>query len=146
MSWGWKIVVVYVLFVAMTLSMVVYFMRQKVDLVATDYYKQEIEYQDQLDKISNARSLQKQVGFEYDAGARRVKVEFPAQHVNDGLSGDIHFYRPSDADQDRTFDISPNDDGLQEIAIGSLPRGLWRVKISWSSGGVEFYDEKALTL
>ncbi|MCK5210529.1 MAG: FixH family protein, partial [Cyclobacteriaceae bacterium] len=38
MNWGWKIVVLYSAFVIMTLSMVFFFMRQKVDLVADDYY------------------------------------------------------------------------------------------------------------
>jgi hypothetical protein len=45
-------------FVVMTLAMVVYFMGHKVDLVAEDYYKQEIEYQDQIDKIANTQALQ----------------------------------------------------------------------------------------
>ena len=65
MSWGWKIVVLYGLFVMMTLSMVFYFMGHDVDLVAKDYYRQEIEYQDQIDKIENARSLKEPIDLEY---------------------------------------------------------------------------------
>jgi len=146
MNWGWKIVVVYSLFVLMTLTMVFYFMGQKVDLVANDYYKQEIEYQNQIDKISNTKLLKKAIGFEYKAGSRIVKFSFPKEHADKGLKGDIHFYRPSNADEDKMFKVKTESTGEQKIAVGSLNRGLWRVKISWTSGGKEFYDEKVITL
>lgn len=146
MNWSWKIVVVYSLFVLMTLTMVFYFTGQKVDLVADDYYKQEIEYQNQIDKISNAKSLKEAIGVEYVAGSRIVKFSFPKEHADNGLNGDIHFYRPSNADEDKKFNVKTESTGVQKIAVGSLSRGLWKVKISWTSGGKEFYDEKIITL
>ena len=146
MSWGWKIVVIYSVFVIMTLTMVFYFMRQKVDLVAEDYYKQEIEYQDQIDKIANAKSLQQPVGFKYFNHNRSIQLTFPLVHVDKGINGQVHLYRPSDADEDKSFVIKPGSDGIQTIAIGSLKRGLWRVKISWNSAGKDYYYEKTLTL
>ena len=79
MNWGWKIVVVYSGFVVMTLGMVFYFMGHKVDLVAKDYYKQEIEYQDQIDKITNAKSLDEPIGFEYTAAEKKIKLQLKKQ-------------------------------------------------------------------
>lgn len=146
MSWGWKIVVLYSLFVIMTLFMVIFFMRQKVDLVADDYYKQEIEYQGQIDKITNAKLLKEPVGFEYLAESRIVKFNFPQDHSKEGVKGNIYFYRPSNADEDKKFDIQTESTGEQKIAVGSLSRGLWKLKISWTSGGKDFYDEKVVTL
>jgi hypothetical protein len=146
MSWGWKIVVIYVLFVIMTLSMVFYFMGQKVDLVAEDYYKQEIEYQDQIDKMNKTKLLKQAVGFEYSTTDRMVKISFPTDHIEKGLNGNIHFYRPSNADEDKNFTIAPGVAGEQKIGVGSLSKGLWKVKISWSSAGEDFYDERVVTL
>ena len=146
MNWGWKIVVVYALFVLMTLFMVFYFMRQEVDLVAQDYYKQEIEYQDQMDKISNAKLLREPVTFDYSSSERKVTISFPASHVSQGIMGKVYFYRPSNAEEDREFEVSPNRDGQQNIAVGSLTKGLWRVKISWTSNDTEYFDEKTVTL
>lgn len=146
MSWGWKIAVLYGLFVAMTLSMVFYFARQDVDLVATDYYKQEIEYQDQIDKINNARALKEAIEFQYLNELRKVKLTFPKAHVKSGISGKIQFYRPSNADEDREYDIQPIPNGDQLIGVGSLKKGFWKIKIHWSAGGKEFYDEKVVTL
>ena len=146
MNWGWKIVVLYSLFIGMTLFMVFFFMRQKVDLVADDYYKQEIEYQGQIDKITNAKSLKEPVGFEYLAESRIVKFNFPQEHADNGVKGNIHFYRPSNADEDKKIGIKTESNGVQVIGVRSLNKGLWKVKISWVSGGKGFYDEKVITL
>ena len=146
MNWGWKIVVLYSAFVIMTLTIVVYFMGQKVDLVADDYYKQEIEYQDQIDKISNANSLSEPVGFTYSRDQRTLKLQFPPAHMEQGLKGKIHLYRPSNADEDKEYKIQPQNTGEQLISIGSLSKGLWKIKITWSSGGKEYFNEKTVTL
>lgn len=146
MSWGWKIVVLYSAFVIMTLSMVVYFMGQKVDLVADDYYKQEIEYQNQIDKISNTKALNEPIGYEYISKNRTIKLRFPQTHLNAELKGKINFYRPANADEDRAFDIRPEASGEQIISVSAMNKGLWKIKISWTSGGKAFYDEKVVTL
>ncbi len=146
MNWGWKIVVVYSAFVIMTLSMVFFFMNQKVDLVADDYYKQEIEYQGQINKISNANSLEEPIGFNYSPENRVVIFTFPVDHVSGGLKGQIHFYRPANADEDKIFNINPDANGEQKIGVGSLSKGMWKVKISWAFGKKHFYNEKIVTL
>ena len=146
MNWGWKIVVVYSAFVMMTLFMVFFFMRQKVDLVADDYYKQEIEYQEQINKISNANALEEPVGFDYLAEDRAVIITFPVEHAGIGLEGKIHFYRPANADEDKIFNINPQANGKQKIAVGSLSKGLWKVKITWAFGEKDFYNEETVIL
>ena len=146
MNWGWKIVILYSSFVIMTLAMVFYFMGQKVDLVAEDYYKQEIEYQEQIDKITNTKALKEPIIFKYSAEERSIVLNFPASHIVQGIEGKIHLYRPSNSEEDKEYNIQPEDTGVQTIAVGSLSKGLWKVKISWSSAGLEFYDEKVITL
>ena len=136
----------YSAFVVMTLSMVVYFMGQKVDLVADDYYKQEIEYQGQIDKISNTKSLIEPLGYEFSSELRTIKLTFPELHTEEGIKGKIHFYRPSDADVDKKIDVRVNQIGEQVVSIASLDRGLWKIRIAWSSGGMEYFDEKIVTL
>lgn len=146
MNWGWKIVIFYSAFVAMILGMVFYFMGHKVDLVADDYYKQEIEYQGQIDKMTNARSLNQPIDLEYLTSDRMIRLRFPVEQIQTGIRGKIHLYRPSDSSLDKLFEVKPDSSGVQNISVGSLNRGLWKVKISWSSDGVDFYDEKVITL
>lgn len=130
----------------MTLGMVFYFMGHKVDLVAKDYYQQEIEYQDQIDKITNAKSLDEPIGIEYLAAERKIKLQFPTELLNLDINGSIHFYRPSDSGLDKQFKIDPSEEGEQIIAIGSLSKGLWKIKITWTAADKAFYDEKTITL
>lgn len=146
MNWGWKIVLVYSAFVVMTLGMVFYFMGHKVDLVADDYYKQEIQYQDQIDKMTNAKSLKQPIVFVISSARRTVSLGFPEAHLQEGLKGNIQFYRPSDSSLDKTFDIKTNASGEQVIAVGSLKKGLWKIKVSWTAGNTAYYDEKVITL
>ena len=146
MNWGWKIVVVYSAFVVMTLAMVFFFMRQQVDLVADDYYKQEIEYQGQIDKIANAQALKEPLELIQSMENRSIVLNFPNGHLTKGIEGTIYFYRPANAAEDKEFDINPLESGEQLISVASLSKGLWKIKISWTADGKSFYDEKIVTL
>ena len=53
MNWGHKIVMTFIVFAAIIISMVVISMRQDVSLVAADYYKQELAYTEQMNKLEN---------------------------------------------------------------------------------------------
>jgi nitrogen fixation protein FixH len=50
-------------------------------------------------------------------------------------------YRPSESALDVTLPLAPDADGTQTISTAKLARGLWRVKVTWSSEGREFYHE-----
>ncbi len=146
MSWGWKITILYVGFVIMTLAMVFYFMGQKVDLVTEEYYKEEIKYQDQIDRITNAKALNDPVKVEYSLHEKKVKISFPKSHTGQTIKGNIHFYSPSDSEEDRDFPVKVMDEGIQTIYVGSLRKGLWRIKIRWHAGDKEYYHEQLITL
>lgn len=145
MNWGWKIVLLYGLFVIMTLSMVVFFMRQQVDLVADDYYKQEIAYQGQMDKMSNAAALQQSLEINYSKDNRALTLKFPTTHLGNSLKGEVHLYRPANAEEDQVFLVNPLENGEQLISVSSLSKGFWKIKISWTANAMHYYDEKAIT-
>ena len=146
MNWGRKIAFLYIGFVVMTLAFVFYFMGQKVDLVTEDYYKEEIQYQDQINRISNAKTLDDPVEIVYSAADKKVEIYFPESHIGRNIKGNIHFYSPADSDEDRDFPIKPEDSGVQSIYVGSMRKGLWHIKISWSVGKKEYYHEQMITL
>ncbi|MCB9190933.1 MAG: FixH family protein [Flavobacteriales bacterium] len=56
MGWGTRITLFYGSFVAFMLFMVVMAVQQDFDLVADNYYEQEIAYQDRIDQMNNANS------------------------------------------------------------------------------------------
>jgi len=146
MNWGWKIFVLYSGFVVMTLGMVFYFMGHKVDLVADDYYRQEIAYHDQIDKMSNSQAMLQPLGIELDRQTLSAIIRFPLDHVSSGLKGSIQLYRPANSDEDKTYDILIDSTGVQSVSLTGFSKGLWKVKVMWNSGGNDYYSEKVVTL
>jgi hypothetical protein len=146
MNWGWKIVVLYSGFVVMTLGMVFYFMGHKVDLVADDYYKQEIAYQDQINKMSNNQALLEPLGIELDRQTLSAIIRFPMEHTSAGVRGSVQLYRPANSDEDKTFDILPDSTGVQSVSLTGFSKGLWKIRVMWNSEGKDYYSEKVVTL
>lgn len=143
MNWGWKIAILYSLFAVATLSTAIYYMGQKVDLVAEDYYKQEMEYQGQIDRMSNAQAMPEPLDIVYSSAKKEVQLNFPLDQLKD-LNGTIHFYRPSDAGEDISFDLEPSASGKQAIPVGNMQHGYWKVKVSWQTGKASYFHEKRL--
>ena len=50
MNWGYKILMVYVIFIAGILLLVFKSSSQNQDLVTEDYYEQELKYQQKIDE------------------------------------------------------------------------------------------------
>lgn len=144
MNWGKGIVIAFVLFATVIGSMVVISMKQEVNLVAPDYYKQEIAYQDQINRKENFNALNNKPILKKETGGVLL-IKFPKELSNTFVSGDILFFRPSTSKLDRKVAFRLNEDGQQQISIGHLQKGVWKVKISWKgSDEKEYYNESIL--
>lgn len=137
MNWGHKIVVAFILFAAFIGYMVVKAFQQDIDLVAEDYYAQEINYQQKLNKLSNTAEAGKSVAVKQKGG--EVLLTFPDNEA----TGSIHFYHPSRKIFDRTFDISLTD-RLQKIDRSELVAGSYRVNITWKTGDEDYYQQSSI--
>ena len=138
MNWGNKIALSFILFAAFIGYMVVKAFQEDFDLVAEDYYAQEINYQQKLNKLSNASESGKEVQVSQKGG--EVLLTFPDKRT----SGKIHFYHPSRKIFDRTFEIRLADGLTQKIDRSELMAGSYRVNISWTTGGKEFYQQSRI--
>ncbi|MEM7108608.1 MAG: FixH family protein [Bacteroidota bacterium] len=143
MNWGTRIVITFIAFVGVIVTMVVISMKQDIHLVAKDYYVQELAYQDQMDRISNSNELSElKPEVHYDAKRKSIILSTP-----DGknLDGTIYFFRPSDARLDKKYTIQLVN-GKQVFSSHDLNKGMWRVKVNWKDQDKEFYTEKVLIL
>jgi hypothetical protein len=143
MNWGYRIFFSFIVFIAIIITMVVISMNQDINLVAEDYYKQEIAYQDQIERIRRTSSLEKQPEISYDTQSGMVTIEFFSESVE---SGDILFFRPSDSNQDKLIAFPSAADGKVIVPVKGWHSGLWKVKLNWSESGEEYYFEKDLNL
>ncbi|OWY20050.1 hypothetical protein B6N25_12640 [Sphingobacteriales bacterium TSM_CSS] len=141
-SWGWRIVFAYSGFVAFMLFMVFLCMRQEVDLVADNYYEQELLYEQQIQKLKNARSLEQDVQFQFQTGSKQITVQYPK--TAEPAKGTISFFRPSDKSLDFSMPVQPDTNGIQIIDASQIKNGLWRIKMEWSIGKTPYYTEKTI--
>lgn len=140
MNWGHRIVLAFVLFAAFIGYMVVRAFQEDFDLVAEDYYAQEINYQSKLEKLSRTADAGKEV--QVKQVGSEVVLTFPASDI----TGEIVFYHPSRKIFDRSFAIATSEDAKQVISGDELIAGNYRVKISWTNEGQEYYQQSSIYL
>jgi hypothetical protein len=145
MSWGTKIAIIYGGFVAFIIGMVVLCVKQDdIHLVSKEYYKEEIAYQDQIDKLTNTQQLHGQMGFQYEGNEQKVEFFFP-KSLSDA-SGEILFFRPSDARKDVKVAVQMDANGRQVVPVANLDKGLWKVKVKWAARDKEYFSEETLII
>ena len=143
-EWKWPlgIFLMYMTFVTATLVFVVFTFTQRTDLVVENYYEKTLTYQDHIDRAQNALNLK--VPFRVERRESYVDLIFPPDLVELGISGEVVFYRPSDSLLDKTFPLDTDREGHQMIPLAELQPGMWKVQVTWNSGGTEYFSESNL--
>jgi len=111
-------------------------------LVEKDYYQKGVDYQSQIDMKSRTDQLLHQINIYNDDEG--VVLHFPKVFSFDEISGIVHFFRPSDPNQDYSVEINLNIDGLQSIGTADIQKGAWIVKVFWNHQKNEYYSEKRI--
>lgn len=144
MNWGYKVIIVFILFAAGMLTMVTKSMRAKIDMVTPDYYKEELKYQQVIDGQNNVNTLSSPAGISQTEGS--VIMQFPSETNGKTVDGQITFYRPSDINKDLTYNIKLDKDGRQAFQKNSFVKGVYKVKIEWLMNEKPFYQEQVLNI
>ena len=137
LNWGHYITISFVAFVMLIMYMVFRSFQHTNDLVAEDYYAQEIKFQDVIDKKANASALPVDIKWESKSGG--VLISYP--DMESAITGKILMFRPSDKSKDIIFDIAPGEKKEQFIKDDSFIHGKYLIQIDWKSGGVEYFTE-----
>lgn len=146
MNWGHYIAITLIVFVAIIISLVTISMKQDISLVAPDYYKQEIDYQDQIDKAINFKDLLNKPKFNLNIQSRTMEISFPETMISHLKHGTIQLYRPSGSSEDKLIDIKLLNNGTQQISMLSMKSGLWKAKINFKIKDKAYYYEKNVIL
>ena len=144
MNWGARITVSFIVFAMVIFTMVFISMNQDINLVAEDYYKQEIEYEDQIQRERNTQSLEEPPVITLDRNAQQAVISFPEELTGQIKEGYIHLYRPSDSRLDKRFKLALDDQGIQRISMKGQNKGMWKAKLYWEDYDLEYYQEKTL--
>ncbi len=141
MDWGKGILLSIIAFVGIIMTMVVISVRMDgIELVRDNYYEAEIKYQEQIDRESSTLLLDREV-LAFDSQSKAVILDLPK-----GAKGNLNLYRPSDVKLDQSVPVEIIESGKKQISIANLKPGYWRVQLTWTENGTEFYQEKKITL
>ncbi len=142
MNLGTKIAFLYLSFATMIGVMVYKSVTQSVDLVAPNYYEQELKYQDKIDGINNLRAESKAIII--TQGENSISFNFLKEM---GVpKGHILFFKPDNAASDFETEIKTDNEGFQTIETKALTKGTYLVKIDWKIGDKKFFKEERISI
>jgi hypothetical protein len=143
-SWGYRVMFLYVGFAGLIIYFVTRSMNEKVDLVTPDYYAQELKFQDKIESINRNNELTSALSIDYsDAG---IIITYPSDLQNKTITGAINIFRPSDKSKDQTIEITPDKEMKQTINTASLSKGMYRIKVDYEVDGSGYYSEKQIVI
>ena len=93
--WPLSIMVFFALAIAGAVVFVAFCNLHPTDLVAADYYEQELRYQEEMERVRRTRQLSETPGVSFIAEQHLIRIAVPAAHAGADLTGAIHLYRPS---------------------------------------------------
>jgi hypothetical protein len=142
LNWGTSIAIFYIIFAATMVGFVIKSRTYDNSLVTDDYYAKDLTYQQQYDKMANAKALATDLTI--GKVGSQVQFLFPKEVAQP--SGEILFYRADDKTKDFTVQVSADSNGLQTVPADKLKPGRWTVKVDWQGSGKEFYKEQVVIL
>ena len=143
LNWGTAIVIAFVAFIAFIMYFVIQMSTDDTldhELVVEDYYQQELKYQDEIDKVSNVKSLSQEIT--YAKTTEGLVLTFP-EEIQD-IEGKVFLNRPSNKQLDFEMPISLSNHNLL-IPDNRLLDGRWNIRVEWEQDGKPYLFKTAIT-
>ncbi len=140
-SWGYKLFIAYSLFAAGILFLAYKASKQSYDLVADNYYEQELKYQDVIDQKGRTSQLSAPPKISHTINS--VLVQLPGEFASKDVQGEIYLYCPSDASKDIRKSFTSGE-GFYQLNLDKELSGSYELKLSWEAGGQHYFEEKRI--
>ncbi len=143
-NWGWSITLAIVSFMGFILFFVIRVQTDSTydnELVAEDYYKQEIEFQESIDKKQNAANLTEKL--KISTNPEGIIIEFPKDLDVSKIKGKMSLYRPSNQKLDFEKTISLSTSHLL-IPKSDLVSGRWDISIDWTYENKSYLNQQTI--
>ena len=144
--WPYAIIAAFVLFIGYIGFLVKGTMSSSEDLVSKDYYQKEIAFQQHINSVNRTAQLSEAVGINYDAAAAQILVSVPAEIAGTDVQGTVQFFRPSDLTLDFQLPLQLDAQNQQQFSTTKLAKGFWKVRLSFTSNGQDYYKEQKLVI
>ncbi len=143
-NWGTGIVIAFIGFIGFIMYFVINMNTNKkydTDLVTEDYYRQELEFQNDINKVANSKNLEKNI--RYKKTDEGLIIEFPETLKAENITGKVFLYRPSNKQFDFETDISLSNHNLL-IPDKRLLDGRWNIKVDWQYNRKSYLFKKEI--
>ena len=143
-NWGTGIVLAFIGFMCFIMYFVVKVNTDKKydhDLVTEDYYKEELDFQNDINKETNAKNLSENISLKKTEEG--LEIIFPETFTINNISGKVFLYRPSNKQLDFETPISLSNHNLL-IPDKRLLDGRWNIKVDWQYNGKSYLFKKEI--
>lgn len=144
--WPYAIVGYFIVFISAMACWITYAVRNDMELERADYYDHEVRYQAQIDRATRTASIRNEVSVTYKPDQMNLTIALPRDHRRPDTTGELHLYRPSDSRLDQRFPLALGESGVQILNVSDLQRGLWKLRLSWTANGSEYYFDQPLVI
>ncbi|MFV9550295.1 FixH family protein [Algibacter sp. PT7-4] len=143
-NWGTGIVMAFIGFI----SFIMYFIitmnvnnKYDHDLVSDNYYADELQYQNDINKLKNTKTLIENIS--YKKTTNGLLIKFPETLDYKNIKGKLFLYRPSNKQLDFETAISLSNSNLL-IPDNRLVDGRWNIKIDWQYNGKSYLFKESI--
>lgn len=142
MSWGNRLLIVFIAFAGMIFYLVYRCINTQVDLVTPKYYEEELKYEDHIDAVNNTAKIG---DVNVQQNVSDVTVTLPKEMQGLKVTGEAWFYNKTNANNDKHVTFETNN-CVTAFEKDKLPKGNFLLKLSWKTGSENYYIEKSITL
>lgn len=143
-NWGTGIVIAFICFISFIMYFVISMNTNKKydhDLVTEDYYKEELQFQNDIDKENNSKTLNTNIS--WTRTTEGILITFPESLETNKITGKVFLYRPSNKQLDFETSISLSNHNLL-IPDKRLLDGRWNIKVDWQYKGKSYLYKKEI--
>jgi len=138
-TWGNAIFLVMTAFILLMTSFMIRAASNQEELVAENYYEQEIEYQGQIDKLNMTSTLSQAVRMTVEGS--ELVIEMPMDVRDKTITGELYLQRPSDSRADERMPITLDANRMMRVALGERLKGAYNVQLDWSADGTAYLSK-----
>lgn len=137
-GWGTGIVLAFIGFISFIMYFVISMNTDKQydhDLVTENYYKEELTYQEQINKEKNNATLSENISYKKTKDG--LVIIFPENLDYTTITGKMFLYRPSNKQLDFETALSLSSHYLL-IPDNRLLDGRWNITVDWQYNGISY--------
>jgi hypothetical protein len=142
-NWGWGIVIAlatFMIFIGTIVFQLIFNKKYDHQLVSENYYKDELLFQLEMNKLENAKKLTENIIIQNKDG--KLQVIFPTNFDYSKIEGTISFQYVIDDqfDFDQKIELKNN---ILEVDSIKFIKGTWNLKVDWKYQEVSYlFKEK----